>query len=50
MREKDDADEPNQGTLKAYMEMSQWNPLYNYYMQIKMLKNEKHYYDISQSC
>jgi hypothetical protein len=21
--------EPNQGTMQAYMEMSQWNPLYN---------------------
>jgi hypothetical protein len=32
-------DEPNQGTLYAYMEMSQQNPLYNYYKLIKRLKN-----------
>jgi hypothetical protein len=29
MRENDDEDQPNQCTLQAYMEMSQWIPLYN---------------------
>jgi hypothetical protein len=29
MRETDSGDEPNQGTLYAYMELSQQNPLYN---------------------
>jgi hypothetical protein len=31
-------DEPNQGTLYAFMEMSQQNPLYNYYILIKIFK------------
>jgi hypothetical protein len=32
---------PNWGTLYACMEMSQQNPLYNYYMPIKTLKKEQ---------
>jgi hypothetical protein len=38
MRENDGGNEPNQCTLWAYMEMSQWNHLYNYYMLIEMFK------------
>jgi hypothetical protein len=40
MRENDGG-EPNQVTFQAYMEMSQWDPLYNYYVLIKMFKKEK---------
>jgi hypothetical protein len=31
-------DKINQGALYAYMEISQQNPLYNYYILIKTLK------------
>jgi hypothetical protein len=37
-RENSRGDEPTWGTLYAYMEMSQQNPLYNCYILIKMLK------------
>jgi hypothetical protein len=37
-RENNGQDEPNQASLHAYMEMSQQNPLYNYYKLIKMFK------------
>jgi hypothetical protein len=35
-RESDGEDEPNQVVLQVGKEMSQWTPLYNYYMLIKM--------------
>jgi hypothetical protein len=38
-REYNGGDEPNQGILYSHMEMSQQNPLYNYYILIKMLKS-----------
>jgi hypothetical protein len=38
-RENNEGDEPNQGTLYAYMEMSQQNSLYSYYMLMKTFKN-----------
>jgi hypothetical protein len=34
-REFNGGDEPNYGTIHVYMEMSQWNPLYNYHILIK---------------
>jgi hypothetical protein len=39
-REKN-RDEPNWGTLYAYMEMSQRIPLYNYCILIETLKNKQ---------
>jgi hypothetical protein len=38
-RESNGGDEPKQGTLEAHMETSQQNPLYTYYILIKMFKN-----------
>jgi hypothetical protein len=34
-------DEPNWGVIHVYMETSQWNPLYNCYILIKMFEKEK---------
>jgi hypothetical protein len=40
-RDNNEGDEPNWGALYTYMKMSQWNPLYNYYTLIKILKLKK---------
>jgi hypothetical protein len=40
-RENNGGDKPNWGTLYVYVGMSQRNPLYNYYMLIKMTKKRK---------
>jgi hypothetical protein len=34
-RENNGMDEPNQDTICVYMEMSPWNPLYNYHINNK---------------
>jgi hypothetical protein len=41
-RETNGGDKPNQGTTYLYMEMSQWNPLYNYYILIKTFQKNKY--------
>jgi hypothetical protein len=35
-RENNRGEEPNWGTIYVYVEISQQNPLYNYYIPIKM--------------
>jgi hypothetical protein len=39
-KENNEEAEPNQGMLYAYMEMTQRNPLYNYYILTKCYKKE----------
>jgi hypothetical protein len=47
MRENNREDEPNQCTLNAYMEILQWNLLYNYYILIKNVKKKpKPYFNL----
>jgi hypothetical protein len=40
-RKNNGGNKPNRGIIYVYMEISQQNPLYNYYVLIKNIKNEK---------